>query len=504
MSDSEKIREHTTRWESYAWVLAVVWTVVIGASLVWNVVQVRHNTLEAARHHARSAFEEDLIWRRWVTGRGGVYVPVSEETPPNPYLSHIEERDITTPSGHRLTLFNPAYVTRQVHELGDKQYGIRGHITSLNPIRPENAPDPWETEALQAFEWGETEMSSVEDMEGEEYMRLMRPLVTEEGCLKCHSAQGYKAGDIRGGISISIPMESVLAIAHGRIIGLVLGHGLLWVLGLSGIVLGAQRLTRSERERKRGEEELKENAVQLEQANIHLQELDRLKSMFIASMSHELRTPLNSIIGFTGIILQGMSGEITAEQRKQLTMVKSSAAHLLALINDVIDVSKIEAGRVELAIEEFDLAALVQQVKKSFETTADKQGLMITLEMPEGLIVKSDERKTKQVIMNLVSNAIKFTDKGRIEIKVSKRDESAEVSVADTGVGIRKGGINKLFQAFGRIYTENRLTEGSGLGLYLSKKIADLLGGEIKAESEFAKGSKFTFRLPLKYRELEK
>jgi protein-histidine pros-kinase len=103
-----------------------------------------------------------------------------------------------------------------------------------------------------------------------------------------------------------------------------------------------------------------------------------------------------------------------------------------------------------------------------------------------------------------VSNAIKFTDKGRIEIKVSKRDESAEVSVADTGVGIRKGDINKLFQAFGRIYTENRLTEGSGLGLYLSKKIADLLGGEIKAESEFAKGSKFTFRLPLKYRELEK
>ncbi len=188
MSDSEKIRMRSTRWEIYAWVLAVVWTVVIGASLVWNVVQVRHNTLEAARHHARSAFEEDLIWRRWVTDRGGVYVPVSEETPPNPYLSHIEERDITTPSGHRLTLFNPAYVTRQVHELGDTQYGIRGHITSLNPIRPENAPDPWETETLQAFERGETEMSSVEDMEGEEFMRLMRPLVTEEGCLKCHSA----------------------------------------------------------------------------------------------------------------------------------------------------------------------------------------------------------------------------------------------------------------------------------------------------------------------------
>jgi len=318
MSDSEKIREHTTRWESYAWVLAVVWTVVIGASLVWNVIQVRHNAMETMRHHARAAFEKDLIWRRWVAGRSGVYVPVSEETPPNPYLSHIEERDITTPSGHRLTLFNPAYVTRQVHELGNNQYGIRGHITSLNSIRPENAPDPWETEALQAFERGETEVSSVEDMEGEEYMRLMRPLVTEEGCLKCHSAQGYKAGDIRGGISISIPMEPIMAIAQRYTIGLVLGHGLLWILGLSGIGLGAQRLTRSERGRKRAEEELKENAVQLEQANIHLQETNHLKSIFFASMSHELRTPLNSIIGFTGIVLQGLAGPLSDEQTKQL------------------------------------------------------------------------------------------------------------------------------------------------------------------------------------------
>jgi signal transduction histidine kinase len=221
-------------------------------------------------------------------------------------------------------------------------------------------------------------------------------------------------------------------------------------------------------------------------------------------MSHELRTPLNSIIGFTGIILQGMSGEVTAEQRKQLTMVKTSAAHLLALINDVIDVSKIEAGKVELDIEQFDLAALVQEVKKSFETTADEQGLKITLEVPERLTVKSDERRTKQVIINFVSNAIKFTDEGRIDIKLAKRDDEAEVSVADTGIGIKKEDIGKLFQAFGRITTENRLAEGSGLGLYLSKKIADLLGGEIKAESEFARGSVFTFILPLKHQESKK
>jgi signal transduction histidine kinase len=299
-------------------------------------------------------------------------------------------------------------------------------------------------------------------------------------------------------------MGPLRAIAHKNEVTLVLAHALLWLAGLGGIGLWTLGIRRRESERRQAEQAIRKYDRELAQANVRLQELDKLKSMFIASMSHELRTPLNSIIGFTGIILQGMSGEVTAEQRKQLTMVKTSAAHLLALINDVIDVSKIEAGKVELDIEQFDLAALVQEVKKSFETTADEQGLKITLEVPERLTVKSDERRTKQVIINFVSNAIKFTDEGMIDIKLAKRDDEAEVSVADTGIGIKKEDIGKLFQAFGRITTENRLAEGSGLGLYLSKKIADLLGGEIKAESEFARGSVFTFILPLKYQELKK
>jgi len=139
--------------------------------------------------------------------------------------------------------------------------------------------------------------------------------------------------------------------------------------------------------------ELDVKATELEQANIQLKELDQLKSMFIASMSHELRTPLSSIIGFTDIILEGMSGEITKLQRKQLTMVKSSANHLLALINDIIDVSKIEAEKVELYIEEFDLSEIVQDVKDSFTVAADKKGLNMPLNIPKRLIITSDERR---------------------------------------------------------------------------------------------------------------
>ncbi len=246
------------------------------------------------------------------------------------------------------------------------------------------------------------------------------------------------------------------------------------------------------------ERRVAERTSELTQANIKLQELDRLKYMFIANMSHELRTPLNSIIGFTGIILMGMAGEIAEEQRKQLTMVKNSANHLLALINDVIDVSKIEAGKVELAIGEFDLSALVREVEESFKTNAAEKGLKLLLKMPEKLVIKSDERRTKQVIMNFVSNAVKFTDKGEIEIKAAKKDGRAEILVRDTGIGIRKKDLKKLFKAFSRIQVEGTpMREGTGLGLYLSKRIADLLGGNIQTKSEFGKGSVFTFRLPL-------
>jgi PAS domain S-box-containing protein len=237
---------------------------VIAASLGWNVFQVRQNTLETARIQAQTAYEKDVIYRRWNAGHGGVYVPVTAKTQPNPYLIDTPEREIRTPSGKLLTLINPAYMTRQAHELAEEQYGVRGHITSLTPIRPENAPDPWETKALQAFQRGEAEVALVEEIEDQEYMRLMRPLITEKGCLQCHAAQGYQEGDIRGGISVSVPMEPLWAVASRQIRTLAGGHTILWLLGLGGVVLGTQRLRRSERDRKQVERQIEERQQYLE------------------------------------------------------------------------------------------------------------------------------------------------------------------------------------------------------------------------------------------------
>ena len=252
--------------------------------------------------------------------------------------------------------------------------------------------------------------------------------------------------------------------------------------------------------------DLEEKTVELEQANIRLQEIDRLKSVFLASMSHELRTPLNSIIGFTGVILRGMSGEVNERQREQLTVVKKSANHLLSLINDILDISKIEAGKVELSLEEFNLDDVVREVAELLSPAAGEKGLELLMEALEGITLYSDRRRVKQVLVNLGSNAVKFTNQGSVKIAARiPGDDNLEIHVIDTGIGIKQEDMDKLFQPFQQIDTSlTKKHEGTGLGLHLTKRLLDLLGGDIWAESEYGRGSEFTFTLPLQYREEQK
>jgi signal transduction histidine kinase len=247
------------------------------------------------------------------------------------------------------------------------------------------------------------------------------------------------------------------------------------------------------------EEKVKERTKDLARANDRLKELDRLKSMFIASMSHELRTPLNSIIGFTGLILMGMAGKINDEQKKQLLMVKSSANHLLDLVNDVIDVSKIEAGQVDLSVEDFNLSEALKEIEDSFRIMVKEKGLRLDLKAPKEIEVRGDSRRVKQIIINFVSNALKFTKKGGIEIKARRRNGRVRITVSDTGIGMKKEDIKKIFKQFSRIQARGEtVVEGTGLGLYLSKKMAVLLKASVGAESVFGKGSSFYLDLPLK------
>ncbi len=237
---------------------------------------------------------------------------------------------------------------------------------------------------------------------------------------------------------------------------------------------------------------------------IKLKEVDRLKSMFLASMSHELRTPLTSIIGFTRMILKGWVGEINEEQKKQLNIILNSAKLLHELINDAIDVSKIEADKLDIQKDRYNLVEELLKLKETFNIAVEKKGLEFLIDTPESLIIFNDKRRIKQILENLIGNAIKFTDEGKISIKIQKLNGKVEISVEDTGRGIKEKDQEKLFKPFSRIIEPGKFKEGTSLGLHLSKKLANQLGGDLFIESEFGKGSTFTLTLKLKEEENSK
>lgn len=248
------------------------------------------------------------------------------------------------------------------------------------------------------------------------------------------------------------------------------------------------------------ERRIEERTEELSLAMQKAQVADMLKSAFLATMSHELRTPLNSVIGFTGILLKQMPGQINEEQKKMLGIVQKSAKHLLDLINDVLDISKIEAGQLELHYSDLPLAPMLESLVMLLAPQAAEKGIDLVLKTsPNPQSIRTDGRRLEQVIINLLSNAVKFTEKGEVEISYTQRDDKLVLRVKDTGIGIPEDKIDRIFHPFIQLDSgNNRKYEGSGLGLFIAQRIVAMMGGEITLQSRLNKGSTFTVEIPVK------
>jgi PAS domain S-box-containing protein len=244
-------------------------------------------------------------------------------------------------------------------------------------------------------------------------------------------------------------------------------------------------------ERKRIERTLQDKNLELERAN-------RAKDTFLASMSHELRTPLNAILGFTGLLLMQLPGPLTEAQQRQLELVQRSGKHLLSLINDLLDLAKIEAGKIDLQVEPVDCRAVLEEIALTLRPAATAKGLLLTLELPSApLLALADRRALHQVVLNLAGNAVKFTAQGQVTLRLQPHPGRVAIAVQDTGVGIDEADQSRLFQAFSQVgTTRSTAGEGTGLGLHLSRRLADLMQGHIELSSRLGAGSCFTLFLP--------
>jgi len=522
--------------KKYTLMIAVAWAISVLAVMLLNINDHKAQTLEIARNHARASFEKDLVYRHWAAGHGGVYVPVTKDTPPNEYLSHLKERDIVTPSNRKLTLINPAYMTRQVHELGAEKYGLRGHITSLNPIRPENAPDPWEQKILKIFETDPVEVIALENIDGRPHMRLMKPMITEKGCMKCHASQGYQIGDIRGGISVSVPMEPLLAIANADNGKVLLGYLSLCVLGLIGIVLTGQNISNRIKQDNQSQEE---HQLQLRELQLQMVQHEKMVSIgqLAAGVAHEMNTP----VGFVASNFQTLQDYLTKIQ-KMLIMhenlidkvdacqntellklteqinTKHEELQIGFILEDIQDLFK-ESGegleRVTSIIQNLrDFSRIDQTTENSeydlnngIESTLAvarneiKYDCDIKTDFSEIPLVQCNSGQINQVFLNIFVNAAQAIrshereEKGNIVIRTYTQDEKVVCEISDDGPGIPAEVISSIFNPF---FTTKPVGKGTGLGLSVSYDIiVNKHKGALNVDSIVGSGTKFTIELPI-------
>lgn len=485
--------------------LILVWTLVVGISLAWNLIKLKEDALESARNHARVGFQKDVIYRKWNSLHGGVYVPLTQETPENPYLN-VPEKTFTTPSGIVLTKINPAYMTRQVHELEQQETGIQGHLTSLKPIRPPNEADPWETKALSAFEHGRQEVSSIVMFRDSEHMRLMRPLLVTKDCLKCHAAQGYKEGDIRGGISISIPMNPIWSALNSAMAMDAISHFFLWLLGCAGILFSGRRIRQLIQERDKAEDAKNKMRAKLFQSA----KLSTLGEMS-TGLAHEINQPLGGIALVAASFRKFMEKQILTNDKLDagLKDIDTCINRMTQTINHIRAFSRQE----KLEFKPVDVAATIDTSLVLLGEQLRQHKIEVVRSFDSGLpSILGEAHQLEQVWINLISNARDAMDEKsqnvnhdrsgtagytkRLAVNVTHDTGRNKLIVifSDNGSGVSEDVKQKAFEPF---FTTKSVGKGTGLGLSISLGIIESHQGSIEIDGCKGEGATVKVYLPI-------
>lgn len=517
----------------------VVLTITMGSS--FYIISKKHETLVIMQLHmqAKAIFRQIVLTRKWIADHGGIFIWAPGEKP-SPYLSKPEIVDI---KGKKYLKQSPAMVTKELSKYAKKEGSYWFHITSLKLVNPENAPDEFERKSLIEFEGGKIkELSKIEKIDSSYFYRYIAPLYIEKACLECHAHQGYKIGDVRGAISVSVPMDYALSMIHsGRKSMIVATIAITSILMLVLYIMMEELVLRPVKKLKKSmidfsngvkpevsvirtgdkledlsrsfvemsksltgyhtrlEDKVRIATKSLEEANARLTELNMKKSDFIARVSHELRTPLTSIKGAmdyisTRVSMISKTDKDAGSLKEFLDVIKKNADRLIKMVNDTLDLERIESGIFEMHFNQVDLLPLIKEVIISFQSITSEEKVTFKIIASPKVFITADEDMIRQVLINLVSNAFKFSPHdSEIHITVTESKKAVTVSIKDEGPGIPAEEHKKIFKKF---YTR-AAKKGTGLGLAICKGIIEAHHGEINVMSnEKDKGTTFYFTLP--------
>ncbi|UCV04227.1 ATP-binding protein [Dechloromonas denitrificans] len=505
---SQRTIPRLIRERRWWWLLLALWAGIVAISLQTQTEQIRRQATEIAIEGARNMFRMVILTRNWNSSHGGIYVPVTEHTQPNPYLEH-PQRDVMTTDGIALTMINPAYMTRLIGEMAESASGAVFRLTSRRPIRPANAPDAWENQSLLAFERGVKETISVEPGPDGEMLRYMAPLPVKKSCLDCHAKQGYREGDIRGGISVSQRYAGIAAATRSGTEKARLTHAIFFLLvgGAGWLLLEMLR---------RRWFDLAGKIEELEEAHGQLLQSEKMASVgqLAAGVAHEINNPVgfvNSNLGTLKKYSQQLLDLLEASRSGKASAADFAAADLVYLKEDMADLlreSQEGLERVKKIVGDLKDFSRVDQAEwqdadlnAGIESTLNvvwhelKYKAEVKREYGELPPVPCIPAQINQVVMNLLTNAAHaIEERGTITVRSGCDERWAWIEVADNGKGMTPAALRRIFEPF---YTTKAVGKGTGLGLSLAYDIVRKHGGRIEVSSDPGAGSTFRVLLPL-------